>query len=149
MTSTKQPGNSRRAGRRPTGGSLLLIGVLIIGVGMLTPTVNQLISQQQRIRDLEADIATASADLDQLTTEKARWDDPAYVRAQARGRLLFVEPGDTSYFVVDSGGQRAPLAPVDVSVDMHETKSDPAALYLESLIRAANADSAPTSQETP
>jgi hypothetical protein len=36
-----------------------------------------------------------------LSDDLARWDDPAYVVAQARERLGYVFPGETPYRVVD------------------------------------------------
>ncbi|SJM66462.1 septum formation initiator family protein [Gulosibacter sp. 10] len=137
----------RRRGfeHRPTGGSLLILAALVAAVAMLSPTVQQLIEQRQHIATLEEDIATTTEELEALQQEQDRWQDPAYIKAQARGRLLFVEPGDTTY-VVHGDAPAAPPEPVDVSVDVHETRTDPGELYLDSLIRAATAD-AP--EETP
>ncbi len=44
---------------------------------------------------------TLSAEVDSLQAEVARWDDPAYVIAKARDRLVYVLPGETAYRVVD------------------------------------------------
>ncbi|WP_169516476.1 FtsB family cell division protein [Gulosibacter molinativorax] len=136
----------RRNEHRPTGGSVLILVALVVAVATLSPTVQQLIGQRQHIAQLEEDIATTSEDIDALEQAQARWDDPAYVRAQARGRLLFVEPGDTTYVVVDESTPQAPYEPVEVAVEVHETKTDSGQLYLDSLIRASTAN-AP--QETP
>ena len=35
-----------------------------------------------------------------LQAAEARWDDPAYVEAQARARLHFVRPGEVGYVVL-------------------------------------------------
>lgn len=43
--------------------------------------------------------------IDALNADLARWDDPDYVRAQARERLGWVMPGDTGYRVVDENDQ--------------------------------------------
>lgn len=53
---------------------------------------------EQEIRDRQAQIADLQAEL-------ARWDDPAYVKAQARERLGWVLPGETGYRVVDDNGK--------------------------------------------
>lgn len=57
------------------------------------------------------DLATAQAQIDERTArvaelqgELARWDDPAYVKAQARARLGWVMPGDTGYRVIGADG---------------------------------------------
>lgn len=141
---------ARRGGvRRPSSGSLLFLVVIVIGVATLTPTVNQLIDQQIRIADLRQEINEASERTEMLKIEQQRWSDPAFIRSQARGRLLFISPGDTSYTVLDSAGSDAPRAPIEVSADQHTTKSDPAALYLDTLVRsaAAGSDSAAAEQE--
>lgn len=43
--------------------------------------------------------------IDALNADLARWDDPDYVRAQARERLGWVMPGDTGYRVIDQNDQ--------------------------------------------
>jgi hypothetical protein len=39
-----------------------------------------------------------------MTEERKRWEDPVYVRAQARDRLYYVMPGEVSYLVMDAQG---------------------------------------------
>lgn len=125
---------------------MLILVALVVAVATLSPTIQQLIGQRQHIAQLEAEIATTADNIETLEQEQARWDDPAYVKAQARGRLLFIEPGDTTYVVIDDASPRAPYQTLDVSVEVHETKTESGELFLDSLIRASTAD-AP--QETP
>ncbi len=42
--------------------------------------------------------------IDELEREKARWDDPAFVRAQARERFGWVLPGEIGFQVIDEDG---------------------------------------------
>ncbi|MGH8876283.1 MAG: FtsB family cell division protein, partial [Stackebrandtia sp.] len=42
-----------------------------------------------------------------LEEERAKWDDPAYVKAQARERLLLVEPGEELIIIVDDEPDKA------------------------------------------
>lgn len=53
----------------------------------LTSLREQTKEQEQRVAALEA--------------QKMRWDDPAYVEAQARQRLHFVMPGEVGYVVLE------------------------------------------------
>lgn len=53
---------------------------------------------EQQIRDRTAQVADLEAELN-------RWNDPDYVRAQARARLGWVMPGETGYRVVGADGQ--------------------------------------------
>jgi hypothetical protein len=43
----------------------------------------------------------AQAEVDDLDAQLERWDDSAFVVAQARERLAYVFPGETPYRVVD------------------------------------------------
>jgi len=39
-----------------------------------------------------------------MQAERDRWQDPVYIRSQARDRLYYVLPGEVSYLVMDSEG---------------------------------------------
>lgn len=125
---------------------MLILVALVVAVATLSPTIQQLIGQRQHIAQLEAEIASTTDSIEDLVQQQARWEDPAYIRAEARGRLLFVEPGDTTYVVIDESKPKAPYKPVEVSVEVRETKTESGELFLDSLIRASTA-AAP--QETP
>lgn len=129
----------RIVAKRPTGGSMLMLIALIVGVMILAPTVQRVISQRQEIAQIERDIQQANEDINRIKADNARWNDPAYVRAEARGRLLFVQPGDTTYVVIDSSRSKQVDVPADLSAEVHETKADPVALYVDSLIGADTA----------
>jgi hypothetical protein len=57
----------------------------------IAATKAQIADRQQRIAELESDVA--------------RWERPDYVRTQARERLGWVIPGETGYKVVDANGK--------------------------------------------
>ena len=78
---------------------LLIVGALIV----LAPSLRILVEQQQEIAALEQRVAEQQAVVDELQTDIDRWQDPAYIEAQARDRLLYVYPGDITYLVVDDG----------------------------------------------
>lgn len=132
----------KRVVKRPTGGSLLLIIGVVMGLTILVPTVQRVIAQRQEIAQIERDISQANEDIQRIKADNARWDDPAYVKAEARGRLLFVQPGDTTYVVIGADKYRTADVPVDLSPQVHETKADPVALYVDSLIGADQAGAA-------
>lgn len=67
---------------------------------MLADPVRQLLDQHQQIDKAKAANTALQNQVDQLTAEQQRWDDPDYVRQQARERLFYVMPGDTAYVVV-------------------------------------------------
>lgn len=114
----------KRRVARPSGGTIIMLVAVMLGVSVLAPTLQQFVAQRQKIADLHEHIATAEAEIAELQTEQARWNDPAYIQAQARGRLLFVKPGETTYLVTDSQGGAPAPDPVDARPDMHETETD-------------------------
>jgi cell division protein FtsB len=86
---------------RLSGFTMLIMGLTLLGVLILAPQLQILIEQRQQIADLRSVGASTQTELDDLTSQRARWDDPAYVRAQARDRLYYVMPGEISYLVIN------------------------------------------------
>lgn len=78
--------------------------VLVFLVTFLASPLQQYFEQRAQINAVRADIAATQERITQARTDLQRWQDPAYVRAQARERLHFVVPGETQYIVVDANG---------------------------------------------
>lgn len=74
----------------------------------LVPTVNGYVMQQQRLSTLRAQVAQQEREVEGLEAQVARWEDPTFVSAQARERLLFAYPGETQYRLTDSSGAEVP-----------------------------------------
>ncbi|MFM1954662.1 MAG: hypothetical protein RL118_853 [Actinomycetota bacterium] len=83
-----------------------LVVVALIGLGLLTltPYVQQWVYQQQQVLAVAAEVERAKQKLADMKVERQRWDDPVYVRSQARDRLYYVMPGEVSYLVMDADG---------------------------------------------
>lgn len=62
-------------------------------------------AQAHAIADTTAEIASRQARIADLHGELARWDDPAFVKTQARERLGWVVPGETGFTVVGPDGK--------------------------------------------
>ncbi|MEI6590829.1 MAG: septum formation initiator family protein, partial [Actinomycetes bacterium] len=60
--------------------------------------------QRQAIADLQAGLQQAKDNVEKMQVERLRWEDPVYIRAQARDRLYYVMPGEVSYLVMDASG---------------------------------------------
>src|SRR3954463_12093953 len=58
------------------------------------------VAQRGQISDLQSQTRTAQQRIAQLRAEQLRWQDPDYVRQQARLRLHYVMPGETAYRVL-------------------------------------------------
>ena len=101
------------AGERPRSRFTGRAAVLVLVVAVLTvsyaSSLRAYLQQRSHINELKSSIAQHEANIDELESEKARWDDPAYVRTQARERLGYVMPGEKTYLVLDENGQ--PLEP--------------------------------------
>jgi cell division protein FtsB len=96
---------------RLSGFALTILLLVVAALVMLAPQLKTLVEQRQQIAQLEREVAAASEHLEQIDSEVARWSDPAYIEAQARDRLFYVYPGDTSYLVL--GGDTSPIVPGD------------------------------------
>ena len=84
-------------------GRMLALAVVMIAITiMLAPTVKIFIDKRAEIAALEADIAARQAERDSLKLQVSRWQDPNYVKQQARDRINMVMPGETGYWVFGS-----------------------------------------------
>ena len=63
------------------------------------------LDQRHHIEQLEASIARSQSEIASLQREKGRWEDPAYVVAQARARFAFGFPGEVGFQVLDEDGE--------------------------------------------
>lgn len=86
---------------RFSGFTLLAVALLVVGAFILTPTLSTYVQQQREIAELRASVELHRAQVEEIDAERLKWQDPAYVRAQARGRLFFVMPGETQLSVID------------------------------------------------
>ena len=82
---------------------MLLLVLAVLAVSYAS-SMKAYLQQRAHIAELKEQIAERSASIDQLEREKRRWDDEAYVRAQARERFGYLMPGETAYVVLDEHG---------------------------------------------
>ncbi len=86
---------------------LALAVVLIAVIVLLAPSVSRYVQQQAEVDALRADIARLQDQQADYQSELARWEDPAFVKQQARERIFLVMPGETRYLVKGGGGIEA------------------------------------------
>lgn len=89
---------------RLTGRAAILVLVLAVLTVSYASSLRAYLDQRAHITDLKDQIALRQADIAELEREKRRWEDPAYVKQQARG-LNYVMPGETAYVVLDENGE--------------------------------------------
>ncbi len=93
-------------------GRLLALAVVLLTITLLlAPSVRTFLQQRSEITALQQDIEAKKQQQTGLLTELSRWDDPAYVKQQARDRVNMMMPGETGYWVYGGGGTSA--APQD------------------------------------
>jgi cell division protein FtsB len=121
---------------RLSGFSILIMALTLLGVLILAPQLQILVEQRQEISDLQSQAKAQQEDLEQLEKDRARWDDPAYVRAQARDRLYYVMPGEISYLVFDDGAQIDAIKKEQATASLQNTNTDWVAGLLKSFLIA-------------
>ncbi|WP_157002397.1 FtsB family cell division protein [Agromyces laixinhei] len=157
-----ETGRSGRAPRRPDGSdgsggagwlsgirfsgfSLIMMGVLVLAVVVLAPTIAAFAQQRQQIAELRAAVSAQEEEVQRLRDERERWNDDTFIVTQARERLYYVMPGEVSYLVIDD---RTAAAKTDttagVSAEVTESKGDWMQTLLDSVLTAGLApDAAP------
>ena len=102
-------GDARAAGNhdpvpaKAFSGRMLALFVVMIAITiMLAPTVKIFFEKRAEIAALQADISDKQAQQNELRRQVSRWQDPNYVKQQARDRINMVMPGETGYWVFGS-----------------------------------------------
>ncbi|TGN63998.1 septum formation initiator family protein [Nocardioides eburneiflavus] len=101
------PAATRPTGRRPrfTGRAAVLVLVLAVLTVSYASSLRAYLQQRSHIGDLKAQIAEREASITDLEREKKRWEDPAYVKAQARARFGYLMPGEQGFEVIGVDGR--------------------------------------------
>lgn len=84
----------------------MLAGVAVVLAILLAPYLRPWLAQRSDIAAKQAQVEALQRQVDELRTERNRWNDPAFVKAQARERLNFVMPGELGYVVLSDRQQR-------------------------------------------
>ena len=98
-----------RPGKRAFTGRAAILAVVLLGL-MLTVAypVQEYLRQRADIAALHAQRDTVLATVGSLQSESARWDDPAFVKQQAKERLYFVAPGEKTFVIIGAPQQAVP-----------------------------------------
>jgi cell division protein FtsB len=84
--------------------TITLLAMIVLGVLTLAPRVQEWFVLRQQVAQAQADVEQARKDVTTMQSEVKRWEDPVYIRSQARDRLYYVMPGEVSYLVMDAEG---------------------------------------------
>lgn len=131
------------SGIRFSGFSLIMMGVLVLAVVVLAPTIAAFAQQRQQIAELRAAVSAQEEEVQRLRDERERWNDDTFIVTQARERLYYVMPGEVSYLVIDDRTAAAKAdATAEVSADVTESKGDWMTTLLDSVFTAGLAPDA-------
>ena len=86
---------------RFSGFTVLIVGLVIAGAFIVSPSLSTFVQQQREISELRQSVAEHRESVNDIDGEREKWKDPAYVRSQARDRLFYVMPGETQLNVID------------------------------------------------
>jgi cell division protein FtsB len=87
--------------------AVLALVVCLLAISLAYP-LREYLAQRGDIGSVRAQVAEEQKSVTELRAEQKRWADPAFVERQARERLHFVMPGETSYVVLEPDGTTAP-----------------------------------------
>ena len=124
---------------RLSGFSVVMLTLIVLIVIVLAPSLRTLVEQQQQLAQLRQAVADRQESVNDLKGDIARWDDPAYIEAQARDRLVYVFPGDYTYLVIDDGTTTNTTTTDDgapISERLQTTTVDWVHSLLESVVKA-------------
>jgi cell division protein FtsB len=98
---------SPRKPRRAVTGRAILLGTLVVLLlVLLASPLNRYFASRSALNSQAQQLQTDRRQLGVLKKQIARWSDPGYIERQARTRLQYAMPGDTTYIVVDNGKGR-------------------------------------------
>ena len=95
--SSRRPSNRRRV--RSKSRPLALITIIFIFTLTLAPPIKNYFTHRAQINALKSQVASDTTALEAARAELNKWQDPNYIKSQARERLHFVLPGERQYIV--------------------------------------------------
>ncbi|GAA3703238.1 hypothetical protein GCM10023081_44520 [Arthrobacter ginkgonis] len=104
-----------------SGRMLALALVLVTITVLLLPSVGTYARQRSELETLRFSIQAKTAEQADLKQQIARWDDPAYIKQQARDRINLVMPGERKYMVI---GEVAEDEAVPVNESPNQVRTD-------------------------
>jgi cell division protein FtsB len=85
--------------RRTSNRVLALSAIFFILALTLAPPVKNYFTQRAQISALKSQLSADNSALEKARQELLLWQDPEYIKSQARERLHFVLPGERQYIV--------------------------------------------------
>ncbi|WP_411700117.1 FtsB family cell division protein [Conyzicola sp.] len=134
---------------RLSGFTFVMLGLIILAVIVLAPSLRLVIEQQQQLAELTTDVEQQKEAVADLESNVDRWSDPAYIEAQARDRLKYVFPGDFTYSVKGDGSELTTTDGAPISTEIQTTQVDWVHTVVSSLFTAGLTDDTAAELESP
>jgi cell division protein FtsB len=136
---------------RVSGFAFMILGLVVLSIVVLAPSLRTLVSQQQQIAALKADVADQKNQVTTLKSDVARWNDPAYIEAQARERIYYVYPGEYPYIVTGNSTAKSTTKKDDsaISSKIQTTQVDWIKSVVSSVFTAGLTEATPDKLPTP
>ena len=80
-------------------------------------------SQRAQINQLQSEVNSNQKELEDARRELSQWQDPEYVKSQARSRLHFVMPGERKYII--TGTENLDDSPESLKITQGATRGVP------------------------
>jgi cell division protein FtsB len=91
-----------RFGRRRSSNRLLALSAILFFLALtIAPPVKHYFTQRAQISALKSQLSADNSALQKARKELLLWQDPEYIKSQARERLHFVLPGERQYIVTE------------------------------------------------
>ena len=125
---------------RLSGFTIATLTLIVLTIVVLAPSLRILIEQRQQVTSLTQAVVDQESAVDDLTEQKARWDDPSYIGSLARERLDYVYPGEYSFLVIDDQQVVTTSDGMPISADIQTTQVDWVSSLLSSVWTAGLTD---------
>jgi hypothetical protein len=122
--------------------------VVLLLIASYTSTLHAWWQQRSEITSTKAEIVMRKQAIADLEDQISRWQDPAYVKQQAKERFGWVSPGEVGYRVIGSDGK---VRGADVPTLDSPTMAPPPAWYdkLWGSVKEAGKEPAPPKTTDP
>ncbi len=87
-----------------SGRTFAVAAILFMLALFLAPPIKNYFVQRAQISALQSQLQSDNSALDAARKELTLWQDPDYIKSQARERLHFVMPGERQYIVTGTDG---------------------------------------------
>ena len=95
----------RRPRRAITGRAIVLGAMVIVLLVLLASPLHRYFGSRSDLNAAAQQLQHDQQQLRELKQQYAQWSDPGFIQQQARERLQYAMPGDTTYIVVGKGQQ--------------------------------------------